>query len=58
MVDTVRVAQQYVEVIEVGLANPPVRVVQQYVEVIESDEESAPGGTMIAGPHQITIVIG
>ena len=56
MVDTVRVAQQYAEVIEVGLVNPPVRVVQQYVEILESDEES--GGTLIAGPHQITIVIG
>lgn len=44
MVDTVRVAQQYVEVIEVGLANPPVRVIQQYIEVIGSDEFTAPSG--------------
>lgn len=56
MVDAVRVAQQYVEVIEVGELVANVRVSQQYIEVIESDEES--GGTLIAGPHQITIIIG
>lgn len=56
MVDAVRVAQQYVEVIEVGSIENMVRVAQQYIEIIESDEET--GGTLISGPHQITIIIG